>query len=347
MGNTFEQSEERSSIKQSAMRVSVAMCTYNGERYLAEQLRSIRQQTYVPMELVVCDDGSTDGTAALVEDFRRSVGFPVRWHRNATNLGSTRNFAQAIALCTGDAIALCDQDDRWMPEKLAVCVAALQADSAVAGVFSNARLMDENGTLLPSDLWSRVRFSVAGQEEFRKNGARYLGRRDTVTGAALVFRAAYVHQVLPPPVEWVHDGWIAFVLASVARLQALPQHLMTYRLHERQQVGATVVPLHTHLHTDADAALAFHRGMVRRFSLLGEHMDVLAAQGIGVNRAARGEVDRRIRFEQSRTDLLLQQHRMNRVWPALLLLQDYRHYEKGVLSLLRDVTHKTVPQTSA
>src|SRR5512140_3115663 len=80
------------------IRISVALCSYNGERYLGEQLRSIGCQTRVPDELVVVDDGSSDATEVIVRDFAREAPFPVRWHRNAQNLGVARNFERAIGL---------------------------------------------------------------------------------------------------------------------------------------------------------------------------------------------------------------------------------------------------------
>ncbi len=321
------------------MKVSVAMCTYNGERFLQEQLESIRVQTHPPAELVVCDDGSTDGTAAIIEAFRQSATFPVRWFRNTTNLGSSKNFAQAIERCTGEAIALCDQDDRWMPQKLATSVRALEADARVAGVFSNARLMDEQGVPVPGDLWSRVKFDAAAQAEFRRAGARYLVRRDTVTGATFVFRARYVAQLLPVAAEWVHDGWLALVLASLSQLQALPEPLITYRLHAAQQVGATVVPLATHLHTRRDAALQFHWKLAHRFQCMADHLAALSAQGAAVDPSAQVEVAHRVRFQQARATLLTQP-RHRRFLPALANIAGYTRYEKGALSLLRDLAHE-------
>ena len=95
------------------MNISVAMCTYNGDLFLEEQLRSIAAQTRQPYEVIVCDDGSTDGTEEIISAFRNAVGFPVHVKRNSINLGSTKNFEQAIGICTGDAIALCDQSFEW------------------------------------------------------------------------------------------------------------------------------------------------------------------------------------------------------------------------------------------
>src|ERR671927_271278 len=97
---------------------SVAMCTYNGARFVREQLASIAAQTRPPDELVVCDDCSTDATLECIREFARTAPFPVRVVENEKNAGSTKNFERAVELCEGDFIALADQDDVWLPEKL-------------------------------------------------------------------------------------------------------------------------------------------------------------------------------------------------------------------------------------
>src|SRR6266436_7212118 len=107
-------------------RISVAMCTYNGARFLPRQLESIATQTRLPDELVVCDDGSSDESVAIVRWFANSAPFTVRLEINERNLGSTKNFGKAIGLCEGDIIALADQDDVWKPLKLAVLETALK-----------------------------------------------------------------------------------------------------------------------------------------------------------------------------------------------------------------------------
>src|SRR4051794_15860948 len=99
---------------------SVAMCTYNGARFIGAQLASVAAQTRTPDELIVCDDRSTDETVAIVQKFADSAPFRVRLHVNEENLGSTKNFERAVSLCEGDLIALCDQDDVWLPEARAL-----------------------------------------------------------------------------------------------------------------------------------------------------------------------------------------------------------------------------------
>ena len=316
------------------MNISIAMCTYNGSRYLVEQLHSIANQTCQPIELVIFDDGSSDETKQIVSAFQSTVGFLVHFHENASTLGSTKNFEQAIRHCTGDLIALCDQDDVWFPEKLALMSAALEAEAGLAGVFSNARLIDESGRLLPNDLWHKAGFTAERQRKFRKELAPYdLIGHDTVTGAAFMFRSSFVPQVLPISSEWIHDGWIALILASLAELRPIPEYLMSYRLHTSQQVGVRQVPWYNHLSTRKRDALLSHQHLARRFMVMAGRLEVL-----GIDTKITTELRRRAAYLERRA-AALSQTPLSRILPVLRLFPDYFRYHNGVISLLRDLFH--------
>src|SRR5437899_4187103 len=139
--------------------ISVALCTYNGDRFLAEQLSSILNQERLPDELVLCDDRSMDATLAMARRFAEAAPFPMRIEANASNLGSTRNFAQAIELCRGDIVVLADQDDVWFPHKLAVLERALLDDPGAGFAFSDAEMVDEHLQPIGYKLWDALRFS--------------------------------------------------------------------------------------------------------------------------------------------------------------------------------------------
>lgn len=125
-------------------KISIAMATYNGELYIRRQLDSIAQQTLPPAELIVCDDGSTDSTVNIVNDFSRSAPFPVEVVQNEKRLGFTANFLQAARMCHGDLIAFCDQDDEWLPQKLHRIVEISRESDAL--LFANAdELIDRDG----------------------------------------------------------------------------------------------------------------------------------------------------------------------------------------------------------
>src|SRR5262245_36412717 len=121
---------------------SVALCTHNGAAYIADQLASLAAQSRRPDELVVRDDASEDDTPAIVQAFAARAPFPVRFERHASRLGSTRNFDGAIAACTGDLIALCDQDDVWRADKLSAIERRFGGQPGVGMVFSDADLVD-------------------------------------------------------------------------------------------------------------------------------------------------------------------------------------------------------------
>ncbi|MEI7548294.1 MAG: glycosyltransferase, partial [Actinomycetota bacterium] len=124
-----------------AQRVSVAMATYNGERWVAEQLLSILGQTRTPDQIVVCDDASTDGTLKVVDELAALHPSLIRVIRNTSNVGYILNFERAIEHTDGDIVLLSDQDDIWVPHKIETLLAGLdrsQADLA----FSDVTVVD-------------------------------------------------------------------------------------------------------------------------------------------------------------------------------------------------------------
>ena len=221
-----------------AASISVALCTFNGARFVSEQLASVAAQTQRPDELVVFDDGSTDDTVAIVERF--ASPFPVRLHRNAERLGPAQNFAAAIAACRGDRIACCDQDDVWRPDKLAVLSAVFDRRPDLGFAFSDADVIDAADNPAGYRLWDSVGFTPFRRRQFAAGGAfPVLLRQNVVTGATLMFAARLRPLVLPIPPGWMHDGWIATVAAATdAGGVAVPEPLVGYRRHAGQSVGA-------------------------------------------------------------------------------------------------------------
>lgn len=218
--------------------ISVALCTYNGARYLQEQLASIARQTRAPDELVICDDGSTDETLRIARDFADTCSFKVRIQVNARNLGSSKNFEQAIGLCTGELIALADQDDVWRSDKLACIASAFARAPDLGAIFSDARLIDMRGARLGSSLWGSVGFSRSLRSAVQAgHGFDVLLLGNFVTGATFAFRASWKDLLLPVPTGWVHDYWIALLSAAASRLDCIDAPLIEYRCHPAQERG--------------------------------------------------------------------------------------------------------------
>lgn len=228
------------------MKISVAMTTCNGASYLREQLDSIIAQTRIPDEVIVCDDRSSDETPELLREYAQRSPCPMKMVVNDERLGSIKNFEKAIELCSGDLIALCDQDDVWRQHKLMVIEAAFEADPDLGLVLTNADLIDRNGTPLRGDLWSRGLFKRSRQRAL--DGARrydLLLGLPIATGATMAFRSGFKPILLPIPEAptYFHDRWITVLVAALGRVAIIPEKLMAYRLHRQQQLGVGKMPL--------------------------------------------------------------------------------------------------------
>jgi glycosyltransferase involved in cell wall biosynthesis len=222
------------------LRLSVAMCTYNGARFLPEQLESIAVQMRLPDELVVCDDRSGDESIGIVKNFAKNAPFPVRLEINEKNLGSIKNFEKGIGLCRGEIIALADQDDVWKPQKLAALESVLEEHPEAGYVFSDAELINERGAPIRTTLWNSIRFRGAVLSNFSKTRqVETLLRRNAATGATMIFRSCLKNVLLPISPYFVHDYWIALLSSCLGAYGVpVPEPLIQYRQHTDQQIGA-------------------------------------------------------------------------------------------------------------
>lgn len=220
-------------------KLSIALCTYNGERFLLEQLNSLSAQSRLPDELVVCDDGSSDRTLDILRRFSERAEFPVYIHQNMMHLGPSKNFEKAISLCKGNMIALCDQDDVWFQNKLKCSLQYLLDDSSALAVFSDGVVVDSLLHPLGYTLWKRMGFNRRAREKVINGDAlEVLLKRFTVTGSTLTIKRRLLECVLPIPEGWMHDAWIALVAASMDGLRLIPAELLLYRQHDANAIGA-------------------------------------------------------------------------------------------------------------
>ncbi|MDA8179770.1 MAG: glycosyltransferase family 2 protein [Deltaproteobacteria bacterium] len=319
------------------LKLSVALCSYNGEKFLHPQLRSIAEQTRPPDELVVCDDRSTDATGSILEEFSKEATFPVRIEVNSSNLGSTRNFEKAISLCSGDVIALCDQDDVWAAPKLARLMEALDADSRLDVVFSDAEITDGDMRLLGTRLWDSVGFSRAERRSFEGGDAfKVLIKHNVVTGATMAFRSRMRTRALPIPPLWVHDGWIALLAAVSGGIAMLPEPMIRYRRHAAQQIGAGGNPFRKRLEIALSMDASFFARSAQRYREAMER--VLATEGDKVgDRIRKGFAEKIAHFERRAA---LPASRFARISPALrelLSLRYHRYDEHGTIGFLQDL----------
>lgn len=228
----------------STMKISVALCTYNGEEFLTEQLNSFITQTRLPDEIVVCDDCSRDKTVKIIHDFAARAPFQVRLYVNETNLHTIKNFEKAISLCTGDIIALSDQDDVWHCDKLKIFEEVFNAKPRVGLVFCDANLVDANLAKLGYSNWEQSGLDLQTQKLITtKASLNYLFKKPLVWGCMMAFRAKFKDIVLPIPDDVpgiYHDYWISWLLSAVSYLEPIPNRLVEYRQHSAQQLGQQI-----------------------------------------------------------------------------------------------------------
>lgn len=202
----------------------MALCTFNGSRFLEQQISSLLAQRDVALEVIVCDDGSTDGTWPLLEAWA-AMDQRIRLFQNPQRLGFSANFAQAMSYCRGEYIAPCDQDDFWMPDKLSRLVAHMGEHLLC---YCDSSLIDEQGNSLNQRISERISM-------YQGHGVLPLCFWSSVSGHALVFRASLLRQAQPFPPDCFYDWWLAAVAASHGSVGYVDEPLVAYRQHGHSQ----------------------------------------------------------------------------------------------------------------
>jgi glycosyltransferase involved in cell wall biosynthesis len=319
-------------------RISIALCTRNGARFLEEQLESYLAQTRKPDELVACDDGSTDDTMAILEAFQRRAPFPVRIFQNQAALGSTKNFEKAIGLCTGEFIATSDQDDVWLSEKLALCEAAFDLEPSTGMVYTDAEVVDENLTPRGHLLWDAVQFGPLLQRRVRQGRFfEAILRQWIVTGATMMFRSDYRPFVLPIPENWVHDGWIAFIIGSMAAVRLVSRPTLKYRQHGAQQIGGRKLSLRELYEKARELGPPYFRVSLERFQVARDRLQTFS-QHVR-NPMFLSMVDRKVEHQRRRLAISECDSRVKRTFWAVeeLISGNYGRYSGGLTHFAKDV----------
>lgn len=223
--------------------VSVAMATYNGAPHVREQVESILGQTEPPAEIVVCDDGSSDDTIAILEAMAIDSSVPIRIHRNEERLGFSDNFLKAARLTQRRYIAFSDQDDRWEPTKLERSTLALLAHDAVMCTHQ-VMLMSADGLPLRLDPQLIESDTVVEPMTTEPFGLYFgftmtIDRRllELLPGGRKGLDSYSTTEVLP------HDRWIYFLATNFGRSVTLAEPLAHYRQHASQTYGVRPVSL--------------------------------------------------------------------------------------------------------
>lgn len=212
-------------------KISVAMAAFNGEDFILDQLKSIANQTVLPDEIVICDDGSNDATVKILEEFAKHAQFDVKIILNDTRIGLVKNFEKAISHCSGEYIFLSDQDDVWFKNKISAIIKVFESSKNTLLVIHDC---------IPTDSGLNPTVNSLFENTLRLHG------RDSelIMGCCTSFRRSLMDLTVPFPnsVHYLHchDGWLHYASDAIdARLiHSLP--LMFYRRHDANTSGSIV-----------------------------------------------------------------------------------------------------------
>ena len=216
-------------MEKESLPVSIVLGTYNGEKFLKEQLDSIINQTYTNMEIVVTDDASTDGTKNILDDYAKKDN-RIKIYFNDKNIGLIKNFEKGVQQTHGAYIAFADQDDVWAVDKIEKLVSNL-GDAML--VYCNSEYIDADGKTINRKL-TDYRNPVNGRNLF-------LADEDSgmwVAGHALLFRRELLDAALPFTPYVPHDMWMACIAMLKGNIRFIPDALAFYRQHGNNACGA-------------------------------------------------------------------------------------------------------------
>jgi glycosyltransferase involved in cell wall biosynthesis len=221
--------------------VEVLLATYNGAAFLQEQIDSVFAQRDVDVRIVARDDGSTDATSAILQQYVAKNPVRFRVLQNGEPTGSAKgNFSRLLAASTGPHVAFCDQDDVWLPHKLRHTLQRMQQLEAQFGtetpllVSTDLQVVDEALRPIASSLWRQN-----GLANATKPPLGQLLSENTVTGCTALLNRALVDRMREMPVAaLMHDHWAALIAASTGALAGIDEATMLYRQHNSNVVGA-------------------------------------------------------------------------------------------------------------
>ncbi|MDD2534826.1 MAG: glycosyltransferase [Eubacteriales bacterium] len=320
-----------------AVQFSVALCTYNGEKYLREQLDSILAQTVPPAEVVIRDDQSTDHTMEIlttyISEFHKThPNILVRVLESDCNLGVAGNFMTCARACSYEYILFADQDDIWHLDRLEKFAQAIDQSPDSVAILSDGRIVDELGQSTGQTLWLSHFFSRNEQREVQNGQAeKVLARHVFVTGSALAIRRDWLATVPDPAPEFYHDEWLGWFAGN--KLQLLPEATYDYRQHASQQTGVhtTLKAKWEHIkRTQAHSRQLLERDVIR--------FPALATALSEMNLKERSQlIEHKVKFVQWR--LALPHHVATRFVKVCVRLLDrsYQRYSIAYRSTIKDI----------
>lgn len=216
-------------------KIDILLATYNGEKYVQEQIESILNQTYKNIHLIISDDVSTDGTREILKQYEENKNITIYYQ--SQNLGYIKNFEFLISKVENNIYMLSDQDDVWLPEKIEKTFSVLKKENADM-VFSDLKVVDQNLKELYASFNDYMLLSKKIKKYINTKYLNYL--YNCVTGCTIMSKKAYIKYILPIPNKSkyvVHDYWMSLMISINGKLAYLPEQTILYRQHGDNQIG--------------------------------------------------------------------------------------------------------------
>lgn len=222
--------------------IDILLSTYNGEKYLTQQLDSILNQTFQQWNLIIRDDGSTDSTLSIIEHYRTQYPPKIRLIEHTGNVGVIKSFEALLAHSQSRYIMFCDQDDIWLPHKIELTYNTLcelevkySATKPIA-VHTDLTLINEQGKVIHPSFWQYANI----RPDLLNNNLKYLAISNSATGCTIMINQALKELLLPFPAKvYMHDMLVALTACKHGILHPIHQPTMLYRQHSSNTIGAT------------------------------------------------------------------------------------------------------------
>jgi glycosyltransferase involved in cell wall biosynthesis len=221
--------------------IDILLATYNGERFLDEQIQSILQQTYSHWRLIIRDDGSKDGTLTIIRSYAEK--YPKKIiviEEGQAKLGACGNFGGLLQYANADYVMFCDQDDVWLPRKIELTFAKMQSMEKAYGrdkpllIYTDMKVVDKSLSILSNSFWRN--------QAFNPNIGKSLNRflvSNVATGCTILINRSLRKLTVSPPLEaMMHDWWVGLISAAFGRNDYLREPTVLYRQHGANAVGA-------------------------------------------------------------------------------------------------------------
>lgn len=315
------------------MKISVALSTYNGEKYIIEQIKSILYQTKKIDELVISDDASKDNTVKVIEEYLSNKDCAYLILKHKENQGVSKNFWEAISNCHGDIIFTCDQDDVWKENKVEDTVEVFNNPDVVLA-FSDADIVDSDLKSLDKSLWSTLKVETIESE---KDLFELLLNHNVITGATTAFRKSMFDSLEPVLDNWLHDEWIAICSFAYGSIAKINKKLILYRQHENNVVGAKEIGIKSKINKYIKNAKSINSNRINKYNF---YVSVLKSCK-WKNKEYSAQLENCVLFWECLINVSKGNFIRRLIWISNSILNgSYNKYYTGIRGAIRDMFYK-------